>query len=180
MNQDFIIVLGSGLIGNRVPPLLAGRLERAIAFYHKQGRVHAPPRFVVSGGQGSDERIAEAEAMRRYLRERSIPDEHILVEDKSVNTMENMILSKAVMDSRQLEYSCIFVTNNFHLFRAGLYARMAGLRADGLGSRTALYYLPNAFIREYIAVLALHKRLHLICTLVIVLGAISLELAKER
>ncbi|WP_157794070.1 YdcF family protein [Paenibacillus donghaensis] len=174
LDQDFILVLGSGLIGGRVPPLLAGRLERAISFYYKQNKVHTPPRIVVSGGQGSDEQRAEAVAMKQYLLERGIPDAQILVEAESANTLENMAYSKKIMDAAQRPAKGIFVTSNFHLFRAGIYARKAGIRANGLGARTAFYYLPNAFIREYLAVLALHKRVHFIVTLMVVLIAVSL------
>ncbi len=55
-------------------------------------------------------------------------------------------------------YRAIFTSNNYHIFRAGLYAKQAGLKADGIGAKTAFYYLPNAFLREYIAILVLHKK----------------------
>ncbi|WP_046212537.1 YdcF family protein [Paenibacillus wulumuqiensis] len=159
---DFIIVLGSGLIRNKVPPLLASRLDQGIAIYlrYQDGE---PPRIVVSGGQGSDEQTAEGEAMGQYLLEKGIPAEHIIIENESANTLQNMRLSKQKMDDLMAgkPYSCIFVTNNFHLFRAGIYARKAGIQGDGIGSRTALYYLPNAFIREYIAIIVMHRRIHL-------------------
>ncbi len=61
---DAIIILGSGLIGDKVPPLLAQRLDKGKAIYEKfLGR----SKLIVSGGQGSDELIAEAEAMARIL-----------------------------------------------------------------------------------------------------------------
>ncbi|EHC6546549.1 YdcF family protein, partial [Listeria monocytogenes] len=65
-NQDFLIVLGSGLIGgDRVPPLLASRLNRAIAFYEKQySKTGKRATFIVSGGQGANETVSEAQAMR--------------------------------------------------------------------------------------------------------------------
>ncbi|WP_261798638.1 YdcF family protein, partial [Listeria monocytogenes] len=69
-NQDFLIVLGSGLIGgDRVPPLLASRLNRAIKFYDKQyAKKGKRATFIVSGGQGANETISEAEAMRGLAR----------------------------------------------------------------------------------------------------------------
>lgn len=159
---DFIIVLGSGLIRNKVPPLLASRLDQGIDVYlrHQDGE---PPRIVVSGGQGSDEQTAEGEAMGQYLLEKGIPAEHIIIENESANTLQNMRLSRQKMDELMggKPYSCIFVTNNFHLFRAGIYARQAGIQGDGVGSYTALYYLPNAFIREYIAIIVMHRRIHI-------------------
>ncbi len=174
--RDYIVVLGAGLKGDKVTPLLAGRLNRGIAFYKKQEALpYVPPKFVVSGGKGSDEMISEAAAMRNYLLEQGIPDEWIIMEDQSVNTLQNMKFSKTIMDEESGEnnYTCVFATNNFHLFRAGVYARKAGLNADGIGSKTAFYYLPNAFIREYIAILTMYRRWHLffIATIVLMYAA---------
>ena len=45
----------------------------------------------------------------------------------------------------------LFVTNDYHVFRTSTYARRIGMKGDGLGCRTAAYYIPSAFIREYIA-----------------------------
>jgi uncharacterized SAM-binding protein YcdF (DUF218 family) len=59
-------------------------------------------------------------------------------------------------------YRAQFCTNNYHLLRAGLFARAAGIKANGLGAKTAFYYLPNATIREYAAILMINKKRHLI------------------
>lgn len=162
-NQDFIIVLGSGLINDKVPPLLASRIQKAIDFYHRQAAVSTPPTIILSGGQGSDENLPEAEAMQRYAIEKGIPIEHTLQENRSVNTYQNMLFSKQIMDDiKQGEtYNSIFTTNNFHLFRAGIYARLAGLNSQGIGSKTAFYYWPNAMIREYVAIVVLERKRHI-------------------
>lgn len=82
-------------------------------------------------------------------------------EDRSVNTYQNMLFSKQLMDSLTAgKYNSIFTTNNFHLFRASLYAKRAGLKSDGIGSKTAFYYWPNAMIREYIAVVVMNRKRH--------------------
>ncbi|MGJ8729914.1 YdcF family protein [Listeria aquatica] len=161
-NQDFIIVLGSGLIGDKVPPLLASRLDKAMDFYYKQEKkTGKKASFIVSGGQGDDELISEANAMRKYLINKGIPETYILMEDKSVNTLQNMKFSKAKMDAIMDSYHSIFATNNFHLFRASLFARKAGLKSQGIGSKTALYYMPSALIREFIAIIVMYKFVHL-------------------
>ncbi|EED2629359.1 YdcF family protein [Listeria monocytogenes] len=163
-NQDFLIVLGSGLIGgDRVPPLLASRLNRAIAFYEKQySKTGKRATFIVSGGQGANETVSEAQAMRDYLISKGIDETFIIMEDQSVNTLQNMQFSKAKMDAIMPDYNSLFSTNNFHLFRAGLYARKAGLKSQGIGAKTALYYMPNALIREFIAITVMYKKVHLI------------------
>ncbi|WP_197232850.1 YdcF family protein [Priestia endophytica] len=163
LNKDFIIVLGSGIIGEKVPPLLASRLDKGISFYYKQmKRKEKRAKFVVTGGQGPNESIPEGEAMARYLRNAGIPSDDILIEDKAVDTDQNMRFSKEIMEKEKQDYKAIFVTNRFHLFRAGLYAKRAGLSIDGIGSKTASYFVPNAFIREFIAILFMYKRVHLL------------------
>lgn len=177
-NQDFIIVLGSGLINDKVPPLLASRIQKAIDFYHRQAAVSTPPTIILSGGQGSDENLPEAEAMQRYAIEKGIPIEHTLQENRSVNTYQNMLFSKQIMDGiKQGEaYNSIFTTNNFHLFRAGIYARLAGLNSQGIGSKTAFYYWPNAMIREYVAIVVLERKRHMKLIAPIIIMTILLAL----
>ncbi|MBF8808306.1 MAG: YdcF family protein [Enterococcus lacertideformus] len=164
-NQHYIIVLGAGLInGEKVSPLLAKRINKAIAFYWAQSKATLnPPILLMSGGQGKDEKIPEAIAMKKYALAKGIPEKDILVETNSKTTLENMQFSKEIMDQQTNgPYRAIFASNNYHIFRAGLYARQANLKANGIGSKTAFYYLPNAFLREYIAILVLHKKRHLI------------------
>ena len=171
-NQDYIIVLGAGLInGERVSPLLAKRIDKAIAFYWAQSHATLnPPTLLMSGGQGADEKLPEAMAMKNYALEKGIPERDILVETNSTTTLENMRFSKELMDreSGGGAYRAIFSSNNYHIFRAGLFAKQAQLKANGIGAKTAFYYLPNAFLREYIAILMLHKKRHMIVCATIV------------
>lgn len=95
---DYIIILGAGLRGTKPTPLLRGRIDKAVDLWLRQERKGL---FVVSGGQGADEEISEAEAMKRYLvEERGVPTGKILKEDRSTTTFENLLNSKVIMDSR--------------------------------------------------------------------------------
>lgn len=155
---DYIIVLGSGIIGDRVPPLLASRLKKAVQQYEKYGR---KPLIIVSGGKGDDEQVSEAFAMKKYIHDHfMIADDAVLMEDRSTTTLENMAFSKKMIDARFSKPKGIFVTNNFHVLRGGFYAKKVGLAAQGVGSKTALYYLPNAFTREFIGMLEMYKWRH--------------------
>ena len=81
---DYIVVLGAGLIDGLTPTkLLANRLDKAIRVFNKSV---SSCYIVVSGGQGSDEKVSEAEAMRTYLIDKGIKNHQIIMEDKSVNT----------------------------------------------------------------------------------------------
>ncbi|KRM24497.1 hypothetical protein FC90_GL000202 [Latilactobacillus graminis DSM 20719] len=176
--QDYIIVLGSGLIdGERVSPLLASRIDRAIHFYRKQVSKHRPaPKLVFSGGQGPDEKLSEAVAMQQYAIIHGIPAAQTLTEEKSLNTLQNMQFSKALImaDSNKTAPKIIFATNNYHTFRAGLFAKQAGLKADGIGAKTSHYFLPNAIIREFIAILKMkHHQFILVAITSIILAFIN-------
>ena len=155
-DRDFIIILGCGFRKDgSLSPLLRGRVDRALDFWRDQqsqsGRTAV---LVPSGGQGSDETMAEAEAMRRYLVEQGVPGDMILPEDRSKNTFQNMAYSKALTDARLPGGKVAFATTNYHVFRSGVWARLAGLEAEGMGARTRWWYWPNAFMRECAGLLA--------------------------
>ncbi|MGF7003926.1 uncharacterized SAM-binding protein YcdF (DUF218 family) [Lachnospiraceae bacterium PFB1-21] len=167
-NKDYIIVLGAGLIdGVRVSKLLANRLDKAIAFYDKQRtKNRKPPKLLLSGGKGGDEILSEAFAMQTYALEKGIPIEDTILEENSTTTYENMLFSKKIIQTRSKDQKCkvIYSTNNFHLLRAGIFARQVGLNAPGISAKTAAYYYPNALIREFIATLFINKKRHFIAT----------------
>ncbi|CAM4288454.1 YdcF family protein [Erysipelothrix inopinata] len=162
-NKDFIIVLGSGLRnGREVPPLLASRIDYAIEFYQKH---EVKPILIFSGGRGDDEHLAEGVAMKDYAIHHGIPEDHAIAEDQSRNTYENMLFSKRIMDNLKPDgkYKVAFSSNNFHIFRADRYARMVGLKnTHGIAAKTATYFIPNAMIREYIALIVMTKRTHIV------------------
>ena len=93
---DYIIIHGAGLDGPRPTPLLAGRIDKALELWNKQ---HQHGKFVVSGGQGADEVVSEAQAMRDYLLEKGVSADAILMEDKSTTTWENLRYSLAIINA---------------------------------------------------------------------------------
>lgn len=155
LNCDYIIVHGCGLIGGeRVSPLLKGRVDKAVHIYHKC-RQH--PKIVVSGGKGADEKISEAAAMKNYLVETGFPEEDIILEEQSKTTFENLKNVRDMLDMNDVKHHYIFVTNNYHVFRTSLFAKKLKIKASGVGCGTAAYYWPSAFIREYIAIMLRYK-----------------------
>jgi uncharacterized SAM-binding protein YcdF (DUF218 family) len=103
--------------------------------------------------------MPEAAAMAAYLREKGIPEDRIIMEDRSATTMENLQFSKKIIDERKGGRYTALVTSNYHVYRALRYCRKIGLECTGIGSRVAMYYWPSALIREYIAVHAERKHL---------------------
>ncbi|WP_169812657.1 YdcF family protein [Nocardia acidivorans] len=162
---DAIVILGCGLDGRSVTPLLAGRLDRAITAYHAASVECAQPVVVTCGGQGGDEGTCEADAMARYLVAHGIPAHAIVRERYSRNTAENIRNCLRQLDIRGIPADRIrmtVVTSSFHVLRTAALTRRAGIDAAVVGSRTAAYFIPAAFLREFVAVLTTHyRRTHL-------------------
>lgn len=179
---DYVVMLGSGLIGgDRVPPLLASRLRKGQAIHDAQiARGGRAPLMLTSGGKGTDEKVAEARAMADWLMaEGGVPREHLRLEDRSRTTEENLLFSRTIMEAADPSYRCVVVTNNFHAFRAAMMARKAGVNGQVLGSPTARYFWPSATIREFVAVFWEHKIANLsICGAIVALtAALALNVA---
>ena len=158
-HYDFIIIHGAGLLdGERVTPLLKRRIDKAVQAFQQSKNPHI--RLIVSGGQGSDEKISEAQAMYNYLvAHTDVPKEAIILEEKSTTTYENLLFSKEIGEQLVENPRFLFVTNDYHVFRTSTYARQIGMQGDGLGCSTASYYIPSAFIREYVAMCVKMKKL---------------------
>ena len=75
----------------------------------------------------------------------------VILEDQSRTTYENLLYSKKLGEKLVASSQFLFVTNDYHVFRTSTYARKLGMKGDGLGCRTAGYYIPSAFIREFVA-----------------------------
>lgn len=163
---DYIIVLGSGLIGDRVPPLLASRIDKGIEIYKRQLKKGHLSKIIFTGAKGADEKVSECLAMWKYAKDKGILAEDMIIEDQAVNTYENLSNSKKLLEedygTREKQYRCIVVTNNFHLFRSLIWAKIVGLECDGAGSKTKLYFSLNALIREYIGVMYIYKKINII------------------
>lgn len=150
MDFDYVIIHGCGLSGGeRMTRLLSDRVDKALEVYRK---CRNKPILIPSGGQGPDEKISEAKAMTDYLLARGIPAEHILPEDRSETTRENLLNSRDLILERPGRKKTALVSSNYHVYRCLRLARELGFRCTGIGAKVALYYWPSALIREFIAV----------------------------
>ncbi len=149
--KDVVIVLGAGLRGEQVSSTLALRLDKAAEYLRR----NPDTIVVVSGGRGDDEPIPEALAMERYLTAGGIEPNRIYKEDKSLTTLQNFKYSKVLLDGlfAGRPYSAVFVSNDFHMLRAGLMAAKTGLDAEGFAAPSQFYMLPSYYSREYLALL---------------------------
>ena len=153
-NFDYIIVLGAAVFGDRVPPLLAGRIEKGLELMKKNPNA----KVIMSGGQGPGENLPEGEAMAKYALEHGASKERILIENKSTDTMENLRNSRAMMPETAPKIAV--VTTSYHVFRALILARQQKIKCVGYGAKTKWYFTLNALIREFVGYLSLKRKLH--------------------
>ena len=153
-NADYIVVLGAGILGTKVTPLLAARIDRGIEL------LECNPNAVLlmSGGKGPGEDIPESEAMAAYALDHGVDADRILMEKQSVSTEENLRFSKALMEKEKPKI--IIVTTAYHVLRALILAKQQGIRCVGFGAKTKWYFTLNALMREFAGYLRLTWKKH--------------------
>lgn len=95
--------------------LLQDRLDTALDYLEE----HPDMTVYVSGGQGPDEPVSEAQCMYDYLTGHGIDPEQIVMEDQSSNTWQNIGNTLDLVKSGGAEGSgqYLLVSSDFHLTR---------------------------------------------------------------
>ncbi|MCH3964656.1 MAG: YdcF family protein [Clostridium sp.] len=143
--SDCIIVLGCKVYGSTPSPFLAARTDEGLRLYNRGYGSY----IIVSGGRGNGENISEAMAMRNYLISRGVDPKRIIMEDKSMSTMDNLTNSSRIMKKEGFK-TAIIVSNKFHLKRASLMARKQDINASYSGVFVSDYkaHEIKGYIRE--------------------------------
>lgn len=154
---DVILILGAGIFTETVTPMLASRLDRALKIYKVQSH---NCNILVSGGQGPDEPISEALAMKNYLMKCGVSSSSILMESQSSSTHENFLYSKSFINtSFENVPNILCVTSQFHILRALRLAQKLNINIIGLGSSTPYHFLDKALLRDFLALMYQYKLL---------------------
>ena len=149
--EDAVIVLCAAVHGKTPSLTLKRRLDTAVE-YHSQ---NPDAVIVVSGGQGNQEDITEAEAMKKYLVDKGVTADKIIKEEAATSTYENFTFSKEILDEHfDSDYTVAFITNEYHTLRATLCAKQSGIaNTTRVHSNTNLSYLASGVLRECLAVI---------------------------
>lgn len=146
-DEKCMIILGAGLQGDKPSKILQYRLDKAYEYIKENPDIVV----ITSGGQGADEIISEGEAMRNYLIEKGCKGDNIYAECTSTTTEENFANSYEIMKELGMDKDTrtVFVTNDFHCFRAGQYAKYAGFTdMHPLAAKTPAFLIMNSYFRE--------------------------------
>ncbi len=143
---DYVIVLGAHVRPDGPSRALSLRLDKALEY----AIANPSTLFIVSGGQGSNEPCTESFAMKRYLTGQGLDAGRIIEENRSTNTRENLVFSKALIPEGA---SVGIISNSFHICRALHLAKKLGLPdANGIPAKSDLPTQPANLLREFFAV----------------------------
>lgn len=154
---DFLLVLGNKCVGSRISPILMGRLDKALELYSD---FEVKPKIIVSGGRSSKNPASEAELMRNYLLDKGIPDEMIMIEDQSINTVQNLEFSSIKIRKiwqKDRRPRVIIVTSDYHIPRTKFHAEKLGLKVHFAAARTVKMLKWPAMFREFTAIIWYHR-----------------------
>ena len=143
-NQGTIIVLGCSVKGDKPSLSLLKRINTAYDFLAKNKNAIA----VLSGGQGKDENISEAQCMYNLLTQKGIDKKRLILEDKSKSTDENIRFSKSLI----ADDTVAIATSEYHQLRAKMICKRCGLKAYAQSSHTKPNILPTFLLREVLGI----------------------------
>jgi uncharacterized SAM-binding protein YcdF (DUF218 family) len=129
---DAIVVMGAAQFDGRPAPVLAARLDQVVILWN-QGLAD---RVVVTGGNQPGDRFTEAEASRRYLVDRGVPDGAILAENTGRTSYDSLVGVRDVLEPLGLR-TVLLVTDPYHSLRVRLIAEELGLEAYVSPTRTS-------------------------------------------
>ena len=144
---EYVVVLGAKV--NRHGPSVS--LWDRICAAYEYAVDHPDTTLILSGGQGTDEPITEAECMHRELVELGIDPKQLRMEDEATSTWENLKFSLDLMEEETgvRPQKIGVLSSEYHLFRASLFAKACDVEFVGIPARTSRWgQRINHFMRE--------------------------------
>lgn len=144
---EYMVVLGAKVNKNGPSVSLWDRICGAYTYLEEHPNVIA----IVSGGQGTDEPITEAECMYRELTALGIDPKRIWIEDEATSTWENLNFTLDLIEEKTgtRPQKLGVLSSEYHLFRASLFAQACGVEFVGIPARTSrIGQRINHFMRE--------------------------------
>ncbi len=132
---DCAIVAGAAVTDDRPSPVFQERLNHAVALY-RDGYVKT---LIVTGGYSHDNALSDAAVARRYLLAQNVPDQAILVEDRSQVSRENLRYAKGIMALNQL-HNALIVSDPLHMKRIMLIAQDERIEAWTSPTQTSRFH----------------------------------------
>ncbi|MDF2743879.1 MAG: hypothetical protein K0S88_5256 [Actinomycetia bacterium] len=133
---DAIVVLGAAQYDGRPSAIYEARLEHAVELWRGQ----VAPILVFTGGKEQGDRFTEGGSGARWARQRGVPAEAVLVEERSRTTYQNLAGAMQLLEGRDPDrdrHRIVVVSDPFHMFRAVKQAADLGMDAYPSPTRTS-------------------------------------------
>ena len=131
---DVAIVLGAATSNGEVSPVYRERINHGIWLF-ENGYVDY---LILTGGVGKGNKKSDAYVAKQYVIEKGVPEQVILIEEKSKITEENLEYAKEIMDEFSMD-TAIIVSDPLHMKRAMLMASDYGIDAFSSPTPTTMY-----------------------------------------
>ena len=144
---DYVVVLGAKV--NPAGPSVS--LWDRICGAYLYAEEHPDTILILSGGQGTDEPITEAECMFRELFWMGIDPQRLWTEHRATSTWENLQFSLDLIEEKtgQRPDKIGVLSSEYHLFRASLFAKACDVEFVGIPAETSRWgQRINHFMRE--------------------------------
>ena len=144
---DYVVVLGAKVNRDGPSVSLWDRICAAYTYLDEHPNVTA----VLSGGQGTDEPITEAECMYRELVNLGIDPQRLWMEEDATSTWENLNFSLDLIEEKTgaRPQKLGVLSSEYHLYRASRFAKACGVEFVGIPAKTSrLSQKINHFMRE--------------------------------
>ncbi len=144
---EYLVVLGAKVRDDGPSVSLWDRINAAADYL----KAHEDTIAIVSGGQGEDEPITEAQCMHDELVKLGIDESRIWMEDKATSTDENMRFSLDLIEEKTgtRPERLAILSSEYHLYRSSLMAKKLGIEFVGVPAKTSrLSQLVNHAMRE--------------------------------
>lgn len=147
---DYIIVHGAKVHGSTPSPALLDRLEVTLNYL----QTHHTSVAILTGSKWPYADVSEAQCMFNWLTARGIPENRLIIEEQSTNTLENLRYSTDVIKTlHPTGVSRVgLLTSDYHMHRVLYMARAECIDCLGISVPTSRRFIKiNYFIREAFA-----------------------------
>ena len=109
---DVIVIFGAAKYIDRPSPIFRARLDHGFNLFQRG----LAPMVITTGGSGGDETYTEGGVGRAYLISRGVPENAVIAETQSENTIRSADRVAAIMKRNGMR-TCLAVSDGYHMFR---------------------------------------------------------------
>ncbi|MGD1158151.1 MAG: YdcF family protein [Terriglobia bacterium] len=125
-SADALVIFGAAEYNGAPSPVFKARLDHALDLENR----NLAAVVITTGGSGGDPRFTEGGVARDYLIQQGVAESKILSETRSETSYESVKAVVQILRQRHA-YTCVAVSDGFHLYRIKLMFRALGITAYG-------------------------------------------------